>query len=128
VGTNEGLPVHTDWNFWKHSEAYPKIQGRICLANCPMGGGALAPSVSALLHNTIVATEDVHCQYRQAKCTWLSHLSDDEGDAPTLAVRQSIKGGMCPICLDDLDEVAQLMFCDTCGNAAHTASGDWVTG
>lgn len=39
VGTNEGLPVHTDWNFWKRSEAYPEIQGGICLADCPVGGG-----------------------------------------------------------------------------------------
>ena len=39
MGTNEGLPVHTDWNFWKRSEAYPEIQGGICLADCPVGGG-----------------------------------------------------------------------------------------
>jgi hypothetical protein len=39
VGTNEGLPVHTDWNFWKRSEAYPELQGGICLADCPEGGG-----------------------------------------------------------------------------------------
>jgi hypothetical protein len=72
--------------------------------------------------DTIVTTKDAHHQYRQAKRTWLSH-SSNEGNVPTPAVRQSIKGRTCPICLDDLDKAAQLVFCDTCSNAAHAEWG-----